>query len=184
MPSADELRELEVYEPCTMCGAFGVLPDSEARARARGAKWFPWMDPKVREDRTCNACSGSKQALVSQPGEYEWSVENWGTKWDASFSEPFVALGGDDAVDVGLSTSALGVIQVPTVAVYKFDTAWSQPEPFVLKASELYPELEFELRYAEMGMDFAGCVTYVSGLLISYENLSVEDVLAPEERWF
>lgn len=182
-PSDEELRKRERHQPCTMCGAVGTLPSSQAEASDRGSKWYPWMDPSEREDRTCNVCGGSGEERVGMEGWYTWRTAYWGTKWDASFGEPFMALGADDA-DVDVTTSALGETLTPTVAVYKFDTAWAPPVPFVESASELYPELEFVLRYGEPGNGIAGSVRVVGGVIVEDEELEVEDVLAPEEMWF
>lgn len=182
-PSDDELRALESYQPCTMCGAYGTLPESEEQARERGARWYEWMLPSERSDRSCNVCGGSKKERVGMEGWYSWRLRAWGTKWDASFGEPFLALGSDEA-SVDETTAALGGTVTPTVAVYKFDTAWSPPTGFVESASEQFPELEFGLRFGEPGNGFAGIIRWLAGLTLEEEELAIEDVLAPEEMWF
>jgi len=181
-PSDEELRELETYQPCTMCGARGTLPESPEQAEERGAKWFAWMGE--RENRTCNVCGGSKEERVGMEGWYEWRTSNWGSKWDASFDGPFMALSAGDETDLDASVETQGATVTPTVAVYKFDTAWSPPGPFVLTASERFPELEFVLRYGEPGNGYAGQIKCVAGVTVEDEELEVEDVLAPEEMWF
>lgn len=114
---------------------------------------------------------------------YESHLTKWGTKWDANFDGAVVALGGPE-MDVDLTTKANGAVETPTVVVYKFDTAWSPPLPFVQSASELYPEIEFTLRWAEVGNEAAAQHRFVAGLEVEQEDLAVEDVLAPEEMWF
>ena len=183
-PSDEELRSLEVWGPCAMCGAKGTLPTSELDALLAGAKWFPWMDPNERDDRTCNVCRGTGEARKpGTEGWYTWRCQNWGCKWDASFDEPFIALGTHDA-DVELTVSTLGGTVTPTVVIYRFNTPWGPPNEFLEKASDLFPDLEFVLRYAEPGMGFAGEVKCVSGLTLLDEELEVDEVLAPEEMWF
>lgn len=185
-PSDEELRrEWEHHKPCTMCGAVGTLPTSEAEAAQVGARWYDWMNPAEREDRTCNVCSGSKQELVGMPGWYEWRCKHWGTKWDAAFSDsgPFLAM-GSEGMDVDLSKETQRATVTPTVAVYKFDTAWAPPEPVIEAASEQHPELEFTLRYGEPGEGYAGEVRFISGLAVSNESLEIDEVLATEEMWF
>ena len=54
-------------------------------------------------------------------GWYDWSVENWGTKWDA----------GDTYED--------------DEGYICFDTAWSTPHELMATLSEKYPELIFVL---------------------------------------
>lgn len=178
-PSDEELRKLEKSEPCYMCGATGTLPDSELQAITQGASWFPWMED--REDRTCTVCSGTG-ARVADEGWYTWRLTNWGCKWDASFGEPFLAL-GPEGVDVDATVEAKRATITPTVAIYKFDTPWGEPTPFVQAASELYPALDFVLRYGEPGSGSAGEVRAVAGV-IEDEKLAIEEVLAAEEMWF
>lgn len=55
---------------------------------------------------------------------YDWNVQHWGTKWNAS---------GDQ-----------GVIVTGNRAVFEFDTAWSAPEPIFDALAERYPALFFE----------------------------------------
>lgn len=55
---------------------------------------------------------------------YSWSVANWGTKWNA-----YSAHSTDDGI--------------------KFDTAWSTPFPVIQKLSEMFPNVEITLRFAD-----------------------------------
>ena len=55
---------------------------------------------------------------------YEWSINNWGTKWN-SYSNSFDG---------------------KTIA---FDTAWSAPHPVILKLSEMYPDIQIEHQWAD-----------------------------------
>lgn len=184
-PPDEELRKLERHKPCTMCGARGRLPRNPVQAEKNGAKWYDWMDPKVRKDRTCNACGGTKEERVGMEGWYEWRVRHWGTKWDASFTgSSLFALGNGEEIDVDLSLESRGATVTPTVVIYKFDTAWAPPSPVIAAASEQHPELEFVLQFGEVGGDFAGWEKYVSGICVDNEELEVEEVLAPEEMWF
>lgn len=56
---------------------------------------------------------------------YDWAVKNWGTKWNA--------YGNPTAND----------------NVITFETAWSGANDIVCKLSEQYPDLQFELAYAD-----------------------------------
>lgn len=66
---------------------------------------------------------------------YDWQVENWGTKWDIGFNDPYVFNEGKS-----LSSS--------------FDSAWSPP----ISAYEKLKEMGFviEATYHEPGMCYAG----------------------------
>jgi hypothetical protein len=115
---------------------------------------------------------------------YEWRIQHWGTKWDASFGgSPMVALGAE-GMDIEKSVAWTGVRWIDDELVFKFDTAWSPPYPWAQRASELEPDLTFGLRWAEVGHDAAGEAVWQSGLTIEENDLKVEDVLEPEEMWF
>ena len=184
-PPPEQLRQLERYQPCTMCGAHGDLPVSEEQAKERGARWYAWMDPAQRPNRKCNVCGGSKEERVGSEGWYTWRIAAWGTKWDAAFSDsqPMFAIGAE-GMDPDATKEAQGSTITPTVAIYKFDTAWSPPSPVIEAASEQHPELEFLLQFAEVGEGYAGREKYLAGLLVEQEELEVEEILAPEEMWF
>lgn len=79
-------------------------------------------------------------------GGYEWCIENWGTKWN--FCEPRLIEENDDQL------------------FYAFDTAWSPPLPVIKKMGELFPALEFDLRYFEGGMGFHGIFVIKDGEII------------------
>lgn len=70
---------------------------------------------------------------------YDWSVKNWGTKWNA----------------YGQSELSPNQIQ--------FDTAWSSPEPVIAKLSTLFPELTFEVEYDIEGGCGNGVYEYANG---------------------
>jgi len=57
---------------------------------------------------------------------YEWSINNWGTKWNAYHSNH----------EKGTN-------------LIEFDTAWSCPMSFIEKLSEVYPKLGFEIHYID-----------------------------------
>lgn len=56
---------------------------------------------------------------------YDWRIDNWGTKWNAYDNKMI----GDDTI--------------------KFETAWSAPEPVMLKLSESYPGIRIEHWWAD-----------------------------------
>ena len=67
---------------------------------------------------------------------YNWSCENWGTKWDACDS--YVNESEPQCFSVG------------------FDSAWAPPINWLRNIMHDYPNLEFELEYDEPGMCFGG----------------------------
>lgn len=76
---------------------------------------------------------------------YDWSIANWGTKWNAS--EPSVSRKERS-------------IQID------FDTAWSPPEPVIAKLSSMYPELTIIHSYYEGGMGFNGKDKWKAGIKV------------------
>lgn len=58
---------------------------------------------------------------------YNWSIKNWGVKWDACESE----FNPDDDITV------------------TFETPWGPPVEFLQKLSLEFPDLDFELQFAD-----------------------------------
>lgn len=66
---------------------------------------------------------------------YDWSIGEWGTKWD---------------VEAELIYGDEGYLH------YTFDSPWSPPIKWLKKVSAMYPDLNFSLKYDEPGMGFMG----------------------------
>jgi hypothetical protein len=73
---------------------------------------------------------------------YDWSLANWGTKWDAyeTYCEKSIK-----------------------ELFYTFDTAWSPPVNWLEKVSKKYPKLRFTLEYREGGAGFEGAAIAENG---------------------
>lgn len=67
---------------------------------------------------------------------YTWSIDNWGTKWNAY-------------------DGYVNEVEEDCFIVF-FYTAWSPPMPVLEKICELFPFLTIEMEYQEEGMGFAG----------------------------
>lgn len=75
---------------------------------------------------------------------YEWSLANWRTKWNAySFS-----IERDE----------------PELLEFKFDTAWSYPEPIFDRINELWPDLTWVIRSFDEGWNFGIRATIKDGV--------------------
>lgn len=61
---------------------------------------------------------------------YDWSINNWGTKWNA------------------YHTSTGDMDDENTYTLY-FQTAWSHPYPVLEKLVSMFPELEFDYKFAD-----------------------------------
>lgn len=71
----------------------------------------------------------------------EWSVNNWGTKWNAYETE----------------------IEYGEKLVIKFQTAWTVPYPFIIALSNKAEFNDFELRYIDEGFCFWGIEKWENG---------------------
>lgn len=90
---------------------------------------------------------------------YDWSVAEWGTKWDAASTSFSIT---------------------DTEAVVTFDTAWSPPQKWLDKVVEAHPEGRTQLAFSEGGMGFYGRDVYVDGDHIVEEY--VEDNFCDAEK--
>ena len=69
---------------------------------------------------------------------YEWSINNWGTKWDAC--------------EVMIDDSTI-----------LFETAWSPCSPVIEKLAHLFPKVSLSYKYFEPGVYLAGRESYQNG---------------------
>ena len=82
-------------------------------------------------------------------GGYQWCCNNWGTKWNAC--------------DIRFYKTSRG-------CTMGFNTAWSPPTPVIAKASELFPNLYFRLKYWEGGAGFRGEFEAQGGVILNDWN--------------
>ena len=88
---------------------------------------------------------------------YHWRVHNWGTKWDLD----------EEAVQE--------ILEDENCLILEFDTAWSPPVPLVEAICKLFPQLEFQLEYYELGNFFAGHAVFERGMMMKHEEGTPED---------
>lgn len=99
--------------------------------------WDDLPDGK-RKDRPF---TDEEQAEVEATGFtswYDWSIENWGTKWDVNPNEVDQLGDQEDYLEL------------------HFNTAWSPPVPWVKALREAFPDAEITAFYDEPGMQAAG----------------------------
>ena len=86
---------------------------------------------------------------------YDWAIENWGTKWEAT--------------EIGCDKNTI-----------IFDTAWSTPEPIFEKLSELLPDEYIEVKYAdECYSNYNNGILIFKNGLIGY-NEELDETFATE----
>lgn len=91
------------------------------------------------------AVGKEEEALYGKNNWYDWSIENWGTKWNS--------------VDAELRENC-----------FVFDTAWSPCSPVISTLAEMFPEARFEYWYEELGMRFCGREVYEGGNIVYLMN--------------
>jgi hypothetical protein len=82
--------------------------------------------------------------------EYKWRTDHWGTKWN-TYSN-----GGIAVVRSEISNRLLGI-------QCSFETAWAPPSGAIRVGSIKFPNLNFTLEYAELGVMFRGVALYKNG---------------------
>ena len=99
-----------------------------------------------REDWELGRQAFRNEAMYGAPSWYDWSIKNWGTKWNSY---------GYDNLDRS---------DIAENPAFSFYTAWSAPHPIIEKLAERYPEVSFEHEWADedIGMN-CGRKTYEHG---------------------
>jgi len=104
-----------------------------------------------------------KEILEKDGAWYNWCRTNWGTKWDIG---PATKESPEPQIDFTDGMLAMS-----------FDTAWGPPLEWLEAVSALYPELNFQIDYEELGMCFRGCAIAENGSLSDHcEDISEEEI--------
>ena len=105
--------------------------------------WMCPMPPELRDTTSPNTAVSAETLLAKYGASdwYNWSVENWGTKWD--ISQPFV---GDDTEEDSIT--------------FSFDTAWGPPVDAFRNWATGDGRVTYRLIYIETGMGFVGWHSY------------------------
>ena len=93
---------------------------------------------------------------------YDWSVGNWGTKWNAGNTQLY-----SDKIRVNKGVAVLE---------FSFDTAWSLPEPVYEKLAEMYPDLSITVSFDEESGEFAGELEMTAGEMKHYPRDVMEGI--------
>jgi len=82
------------------------------------------------------------EGKLADEGWYGWRIENWGTKWNPQIHD----------IMMGCNTITI-----------RFSSAWSPPQAFFTKFTEMYQSTEAYLTYVEEGMGYCGKARYAKG---------------------
>ena len=131
----DKLKEIEkIFESKTPFNDIFPMPDWKNTPNENGE--LPILKQEFNKDgslfyETYNFPDGKNDDRW-----YDWRLQNWDTKWEASEIE----FECDDS-------------EILTVT---FDTAWSPPEGVMTKLREKFPDVSFQCFYDEPGCESAG----------------------------
>lgn len=143
-PDADERKDRDVFDFNSFVPYPEQFRELDRIAQQKAKEFDRKMDALNAADQQAYRAAHWHELPKDgfNQGGYEWCVIYWGTKWGAC--EPTC----DDSTLDG-----------PTPRlIYKFSTAWSPPEPVLQKASELFPDLIFRVRWHEEGGSKGGGV--------------------------
>lgn len=90
--------------------------------------WLSWSQEQIDKYTELGRIAIKNKELYGFYDWYEWSIKNWGTKWDCY----------EVSVDFSDETISL-----------EFQTAWSTPYPVFARLSEQYPSLSIRVLYAD-----------------------------------
>lgn len=93
---------------------------------------------------------------------YNWCIENWGTKWNASDVAFFCD--GDWLDHYDDSTWESGEVMI------NFQTAWSPPVPVLTQLSKDNPSVKIIHKFYETGAGFYGTYEYKKGMITVEEQ--------------
>ena len=161
--SGDEVYDLYFGDVKKAMRYMSSAPAAVRESREAAIAWYE--ENMARGAVSPRQVAEAYKANVDQYGHknwYEWSVANWGTKWD--LSEPQVT---DNPHLSDLIELATASDEEPVTSIsYAFATAWSPPVAGFAKISLDYPALTFTLDYEEEGMSFAGTDTIKNGEVV------------------
>ncbi|MGX2950664.1 DUF1281 family ferredoxin-like fold protein [Ursidibacter sp. B-7004-1] len=134
--------------------------------KAKHHKWrvsnfIHWLSkrPDEQENLYLNLAIGRQYLTnLSQYGHkdwYDWSIANWGCKWNVCSENCEVCLNEDGTIDCW------------------FDSPWGPPDAWFRVLCETFPHIEFKLSFFESGMWFAG--EYIANQDGSFSEIYVED---------
>lgn len=130
---------------------FGMLPREIETAEQLKA----WLKETRPDALTKGAKTYAAECETGFSDWYEWCRYRWGTTWNAYYIE--YREWSDDRV------------------VFKFETAWSFPEPIFYHLRKMFPALVFEVASYDEGGNF-GCVGQWGGAN-DFRHVSVTDEL-------
>jgi len=102
------------------------------------------------------------------PNWYNWNIENWGTKWNASVDDTMVMSDKDG---------------FPYEYQYNMRTAWADPRPVIFKMIEMYPQLDFNISGEEESNAYGIYVSSSEDVYLEEEPTLIDEMNDKEVFW-
>ena len=120
------------------CGSISRIACDWSKASDEEKKTIEVEKKLTDEDKEQVRIIADNIAKYGYPTWYEWSIDKWGTKWDAC----------DPTCD-----------HCPEAIYLNFETAWSTPVPALIELSRQFPNLDIYVEYADEDLG-SNCGTY------------------------
>ena len=129
---------------------------NQIKIKSDNPQEYGYIKETLKDNGPDKVTDFSFNKVITRPADkeedwYNWNISNWGTKWDAS--------------DVAF-------FERDNLLIYEFSTAWSPPEPVIVKLSKLFPNCDIEHIYEEE-QGWGGELEFVNGMITAesdYEN--------------
>ena len=102
------------------------------------------------------------------PNWYNWNIENWGTKWNASVDDAYLVSDKEG---------------FPYEYHYDMRTAWADPRPVILKMIEMYPDLDFDISGEEESNAYGIYVSSSEDVFLEEEPTLIDEMNDKEVFW-
>lgn len=119
-----------------------------------GSEFFDFNTVIKMPDDTFRGNLSAEDQRKNPNNWYDWSINNWGTKWNSYEYEM-----------LGLK---------PDSFKFAFQTAWSMPKPVFDVLAEIYPNLKFEINYADEDIGHNAGTILIEGGSVNVEYINEE----------
>ena len=102
------------------------------------------------------------------PNWYNWNIENWGTKWNASVDDAYLVSDKEG---------------FPYEYHYDMRTAWADPRPVIIKMLEMYPDLDFDISGEEESNAYGIYVSTFEDVFLEEEPTLIDEMNDKEVFW-
>lgn len=102
------------------------------------------------------------------PNWYNWNIENWGTKWNASVDDAYLVSDKEG---------------FPYEYHYDMRTAWADPRPVIIKMIEMYPDLDFDISGEEESNAYGIYISSSEDVFLEEEPTLIDEMNDKEVFW-